>query len=148
MGEPGIIAGRPKALEVEAVGNVIVAHIPLRALREILNEEPAGWQYIAVLAEAHSAFFLGARDDLAIRDPTKRCIAVLLRLADRHSNSREKSLHADIDMSQQQIAMVASVVRATLNKVLRKLEEGGMIQRSYRRIRILAPDVLRTMLRD
>jgi CRP/FNR family cyclic AMP-dependent transcriptional regulator len=43
---------------------------------------------------------------------------------------------------------MANLARTTVNTVLRTLEAAGHIEVSYRRVRILAPDALRTILRD
>ena len=55
---------------------------------------------------------------------------------------------AEIDISQDELAMLANVARTTVGAILKKLETTGHIKQSYRRIRLLAPDALRAMVRD
>ena len=83
-----------------------------------------------------------------IRDPVKRCIAILLRLAGCRLALPPTSSSAEIDLSQADIAELANVARTTLNAVLQKLEQTGKLERTYRRIRILAPNAMRAMLHD
>ncbi|MGC2204256.1 MAG: helix-turn-helix domain-containing protein [Stellaceae bacterium] len=91
---------------------------------------------------------MGAADDRMIRDHVKRCIAVLLRLGGCRQSSLPDPPPIEIDLSQEDIAFMSNVARTTAGAVLRKLEAMGLLEQSYRRIRILAPDALRAMLRD
>ena len=43
-------------------------------------------------------------------------------------------------------AAMADVARTTVNAVLRKLQTSGLVELSYRSVRVLAPDALRSML--
>jgi CRP/FNR family transcriptional regulator, cyclic AMP receptor protein len=80
------------------------------------------------------------------RDHVARCVAVLLRLAGCRRSSATPSPVSEIDLSQD--ATLANVARTTAGAVMRNLETAGHIEQAYRRIRILAPDALRAMLRD
>src|SRR4051812_22493984 len=54
----------------------------------------------------------------------------------------------DIDLSQEDIAGLASVPRTTLNAVLHDLKARGRLERLCRRIRFLTPGAMRAMLGD
>ena len=79
---------------------------------------------------------------------TSRCIAVLLRLGGCRLSSPPDSRPIEINLSQEDIAFMSNLARTTVGAVLRKLEAMGLLEQSYRRLRILAPDALRAMLRD
>jgi CRP-like cAMP-binding protein len=51
-------------------------------------------------------------------------------------------------MNHEDLAHMANVARTTAGAILRKLEADGYLALSYRRIRVKAPDALRSMLRD
>jgi CRP-like cAMP-binding protein len=86
--------------------------------------------------------------DLMLRDHAQRCVAVLLRLGGARYVSPRQSSPVGIDISQEEIAVLANVARTTVGRVLGTLEDQGLIEQSYRCIRILAPDALRAMVRD
>ena len=52
----------------------------------------------------------------------------------------------EIDVSQEDLAVMTNLARTTSGTVLRTLEAAGQVKVSYRRVRILAPDALRAML--
>ncbi len=131
-----------------ATRDTILLNLPLHAIHEIVGKDPGAWRLFALATMHHLDVAIGACDDMRIRDPVKRCIAVLLRLAGHRLPSQTNPPYHEIDLSQEHIAHLANVARTTINAVLRDLETGGKLKRSYRRIRILAPAEMRAMLRD
>jgi CRP-like cAMP-binding protein len=83
-----------------------------------------------------------------IRDHAKRFVAVLLRMGNCRLVSPRKRRPIEIDMNHEDLAHMANVARTTAGAILRKLEADGYLALSYRRIRVKAPDALRSMLRD
>ena len=121
-------------------------HLPLPEIRQIVGANPEAWRLFALVTIGHLDMAIGASDDLMIRNHVNRCIAILLRLGGYRRGSPPDFSPVEIDVSQEEIAVLSNVARTTAGAVLRKLEEEGCIEQSYRRIRILAPDTLRGML--
>jgi CRP-like cAMP-binding protein len=98
--------------------------------------------------DRHSDVALAACDNLMLRDHVKRCIATVLRLGGCRHTSPANLEPPEIDVRKDEIAMLSNVARNTAGIVLGRLEAAGLIEQSYRRISILAPDELRAMLTD
>lgn len=148
FGEAAAMTRQPRRVGLTATRDAVLLHLPLSKIDEIVGEEPAAWRLFALVTIGHLDMAMGACDDLMMRDHVKRCVALLLRLAGcRHVSATPPSL-IEIDLSHDDIATLANVARTTAGAVLRSLEKAGHIEQSYRRVRILAPDALRAMLRE
>lgn len=148
FGEAAAITGEPRRVTLATTRYTVLLHLPLHAIQDIVGMEPAAWRFIALASVHHLDSSLGGYDDLLIRDPVKRCIAVLLRLAGCRLPLPTGLSPIDIDLSQTQIADLANVARTTLNATLSDLEKSGKLERAYRCIRLLAPDAMRAGLID
>jgi CRP-like cAMP-binding protein len=120
----------------------------MEKIDEIVAGDPNAWRLFALVTLGHLDMAIGACDDLMLRDHVKRCIATVLRLGGCRYLSPAHKAPVEIDARQDEIATLANVARATAGSVLRELETEGLIKKAYRRIRILQPDALRSMLRD
>jgi CRP/FNR family cyclic AMP-dependent transcriptional regulator len=104
---------------------------------------PEGWRMFGMLAMCSFDLAMSALGDLMIRDHTKRCLAVLLRLGDcRDPNLTEKG-PIELDLSQGDIATMANLSRNAVGTVLRGLEARGVISLEYRIVKILDAEALR-----
>jgi CRP-like cAMP-binding protein len=147
FGEAAIITGQPRRVGLLARRATETLLLPSAAIRRLVNEDPANWRYFALLAVINTDLALSGGMDLLLRDHDKRLIALLLRLG----NCRVASPHGDqastIDASQEDLAEMANLSRNAAGAVLRDLEARGLIDRSYRKIRIVDPSRLRGALR-
>ena len=148
FGELAAFTGQPRRVGLAATRGSELLHLPLRGIREIVDNNPAAWRLFALVAIGHLDRTMATADDQRIRDRVQRCIAVLLRLGGCRLSSLPDALPVDIDISQEDFAFMANVARTTAGAILRKLEASGHVEQAYRRIRILAPDALRALLRD
>ena len=148
FGEAAAITGQSRRIGLTATRDTDLLNLPGYAIREITCKDAATWRLFALATISHLDVAMGACDDLMIRDPTNRCVAILLRLAGRQKASRGDLSPVEIDLTQSDIADLANVSRTTLGSVLRKLEEDGKLELSYRRIRLLSPKAMRAMLNN
>lgn len=146
FGEAAAITGQPRRVGLSVTRDSELLHLPLPEIRQIVGANPEAWRLFALVTIGHLDMAIGASDDLMIRNHVNRCIAILLRLGGYRRGSPPDFSPVEIDVSQEEIAVLSNVARTTAGAVLRKLEEEGCIEQSYRRIRILAPDTLRGML--
>jgi CRP-like cAMP-binding protein len=147
FGEAAAITRQGRRIGLTATRDTELLHLPLSKFDEIVAKDPGAWRFIALLQLGHLDMTIGACDDLLVRDHVKRCIATLLRLGGCRRISPPDT-QADIHLRQDEIATLSNVARNTAGSILKALEAKGHIEQSYRRIRILAPDALRAMLRD
>jgi len=100
---------------------------------------------LAVLA---TDLAIESADERMIRDDRKRCIAVLLRLGNFRRSMPTSFNAGDIKIAQADLAFLSNLSRNAVGKILRELEENGMIALSYRNITVLKPIELREMSAD
>ncbi len=146
FGEVAALLEQPRRVGLAATRDSSVLHLPQHAIREILTAETDAWRFFYLATVAHYDVAVGASDDLMIRDHFKRGIAVLLRLGGCRLHTPTGATPIEIDVNQEDFGAITNVARTTAGRVLRTLEAAGHIEVAYRRIRILAPDALRTLL--
>ena len=146
FGEAAAFTEQPRRISLAVTRNSKFLHLTLPAIREIVTADPGAWRFFGLAAIAHNDTAIGAADDLLIRDHVKRSVAVLLRLGGCRYLTRSGGAPVEVDVSQEDFAVMTNLARTTAGAVLRTLEASGHVKVSYRRVRILAPDALRAML--
>jgi CRP-like cAMP-binding protein len=148
-GEAAAITGEPRLVSMSATRTTQVLYLPLTAVNAILDEDPEAYRSFARLTHWHLATALGAVGNLTIRDASKRLIALLLRLSGCRLETPPDLGVIDIDLSQDDLAIMSNVGRTKANTILGQLQAAGEIEVHYRRVRVLAPEALRaTLSRD
>ncbi|MBX9760715.1 MAG: Crp/Fnr family transcriptional regulator [Beijerinckiaceae bacterium] len=148
FGEAPAITARHYLIGLVAARESTLVQLPTHALNEILREDPAAWRYLAQLAVEHMEIAIGFAADMMRRDHTRRFAAILTRLGGCRAPTHSGVKLADIDYSQEDLAAMTNLARTTVNGVLNQLQEKGVVDLNYRRIRILDPDKLRAMIAD
>ena len=146
MGEGAAISGQARILTLAATRDTQLLYLTRTAITTILNDDPDAFRTFARLGQMHLETALGAIGDLMLRKPDKRLIASLLRLCGSRFETPEGLGIIDIDLSQDDIALMSNVGRTKANAILQELQERGQVEINYRRIRVLAPDELRARL--
>lgn len=146
FGEAAAFTEQPRRIGLAVSRDTEALHLPLPAIREIVAVDPGAWRFFGLAAIAHNDVAIGAADDLLIRDHVKRSVAVLLRLGGCRYSTPASDQPIEVDVSQEHFATMTNLARTTAGTVLRKFEADGLIDVSYRRVRILAPDALRALL--
>ena len=105
------------------------------------------WRLLGFLSANMLQLALCGVDDLMIRDSGQRIAAILLRLASVRLSEVE-FVHPDQDISitQDALAAIANVSRATVAQHLSDFESAGLVTRSYGHVRILDSGRLRGRL--
>jgi len=148
IGFAAFFTEQPRQVGLEAKRDTRLLHLPLHAMREMVAADPGAWRFFGLAVVINSAIAIGAADDLLIRDPVNRCVAVLLRLAGCRERTLPGSAPIDIDVSQDEVAALANLSRTTAGAILRRFHTSQYLEVSYRRIRLLTPDALRAMLTE
>ena len=148
FGEAAAFTEQPRRIGLAVTRDTEALHLPLPAIREIVAADPGAWRFFGLAAIAHNDVAIGGADDLLIRDHVKRSVAVLLRLGGCRYRTPDGRPPVEVDVSQEDFAVMTNLARTTAGTVLRKLAADGHIEVSYRRVRILAPDALRMTLKS
>jgi CRP/FNR family cyclic AMP-dependent transcriptional regulator len=150
---PGTWFGECEVFEQRAQFVTVVATRPSRCLRlspvaldAVARDHPLLWRYVAILAGAHVADALGALSDSTIRETDARLAAILLRLAGVRLHEQLSDPEPELDLTQNDLALLANVSRATIHETLTRMESAGLIARSYGHLRILDTAGLRALI--
>lgn len=148
FGEPSALTGQPRMVGVIAAQDSELLHIGLTHLNQVTAAYPEVLRLLAGITQMYLRTAIGAIADLIIRDTDVRFIAILMRLAGIRDVDAPVG-QFEVFFSQEEIAAMANVARTTANAILRKLEDSGVIEITYRRIVIIDPARLRArMLQD
>ena len=138
--------GQPRQVGIRTTRATELLYLPLHAMNAIVQQDALAWRFFALQGFAHLEIAISVCDDLMIRDHTKRFTAILLHLGDCRLVTPPHNGPIEIDVGQLELATMANVARTTAGAILRRLARAGHIDMSYRRIRIVAPEVLRSLL--
>ncbi|WP_428663607.1 Crp/Fnr family transcriptional regulator [Reyranella sp.] len=146
VGGAPAFTGQPRVVGLRATRSTELLYLPLHAINAIVAQDDSAWRYFALIGFAHLEIAMSVVDDLMRRDHKKRFVAMLLHLADCRSASPTDGAPIEIDVGQEELAIMANVARTTAGAILRQLARAGHVDTSYKRVRILSPDALRAML--
>ena len=90
-----------------------------------MTADPGAWRFFGLAAIAHYDTAIGAADDLLIRDHVKRSVAVLLRLGGCRYRTPPGAQPIEVDVSQEDFAVMTNLARTTAGTVLRTFEAVG-----------------------
>jgi CRP-like cAMP-binding protein len=116
----------------------VLLHLPIAEFEAIAAEDPQAWRWLAVLPIQQTVLATGVAEDLMIRDPRRRLLATLLRLAALRGPFAGTEPQ-DVMVSQEDLASIVNLSRTAVGLMLRALEAEGLVGRRYSRIRIADP---------
>ena len=138
-----LVAGEARNVTVTARSESLVAQVPQHVLAAIMAQHPEYWRLTGLLLVETVAISVQAVADLMLRDNRRRCIAVLLRVADCR-NSGDSLVEADI--GQEELAAMSNLSRQTVAPILHELARAGLVTLGYRTIVLPDPATLRTIV--
>lgn len=134
-------SGALRVLGIKTTRRSELFFLSVADINEIVEADWRQWSSFARLSVINSSLAMGAAYDLMIRDPRKRCMATLLRLAGwRHSDLRPS--RPEIDISQSDLAHMANLSRNMVGTILQPLRKMNLIDWDYRKVVILQPESL------
>ncbi|MDP2355619.1 MAG: Crp/Fnr family transcriptional regulator [Beijerinckiaceae bacterium] len=146
FGEIPALTGRQHVVGLQTTRESALLLLPTPSLSKILAADPSGWRYLGLLAAEHTELSVGVISDLMRRDSKQRFIALLLRLAGCRMPSGQNSFVYEVDVSQEDLAVISNLARTTVNGILNELENARLTKRNYRRIQIVNQDKLRALI--
>lgn len=147
FGEGPSITGLPRVVTPVAFGDCELLFLPQAAILDILSRDPACIRFFVAPLLKHFETSVGIVADLLLRDHKQRIAAVLLRLGGCRTDALDVRGRIDIEATQEEIAIMANVVRMTAGSVLRHFAKAGLIEVGYGKVTLLAPSKLRAMLK-
>lgn len=146
FGEAAAFTRQPRRIGLSASRPSQFLHLPLHAIDTIVRNSPDAWRLFGLNAIINMDLAMGGADDLMLRDPAKKCAAILLRLGGCRYQSHDEEQVVEIDIRQEDIAATANLSRNATGTILRRLEARGLIGLAYRAVKILDADGLRNFV--
>ena len=143
FGTRPVTSRRPRGFTLVARGDTHAARVGDPAVVELTERFPRFWQDLARQSDDIIDLAISGASDLLIRDSQTRCVAVLLRIADRRYEGEQP---ATVEVRQEELAAMANLSRQTAGHLLRDLEAKGLIALGYRSVTVLAPRALRGLV--
>ncbi len=131
FGEWPLIWDKPRRVTVVATRPSTLATLPLAECRAMLEADPAGWRWIALLSTLTSALAVGIASDSMLRDPVMRTAAVLLRVSGARSHVFAPGEPSPIYLSQERLGQLVNLSRNTVIPILRDFVRLGYIEVKY-----------------
>ncbi|WIV96961.1 Crp/Fnr family transcriptional regulator [Kinneretia aquatilis] len=141
IGESSIFNDQPQAFNAQTLTETLLLRIPKRAITAQIKRDP-GFA-LRLLADA-SQRIRGLQHDVesyCLRSGLQRVVGFLLE-DQRHSPERRAPHTVSLPVSKATIASRLSLTPEYFSRVLRELEDEGLIQISRRDIHILQPEEL------
>jgi CRP/FNR family transcriptional regulator, cyclic AMP receptor protein len=128
--------------QVTANSQVRAMLLPMAALERILQEDPTAYRYFAEPVLERYRLLLRLFAQSRTMDPERFFQVRLAALVNRWRDDGYREPIIEIELSQAAAARMLGLSRQTFNRYLSRLEEDGVIETSFRSIRILQPDLL------
>ncbi len=129
-GELALLAGRPRVVDAIARGPAVLRHIDGPGFERALAEDPPAMRALLGAMAAQLQEVLDLLAGVRRGSATARTAGLLANLAGHAASERR------IAVTQQEIADLLGVTRATANLALRELEDAGLLARGYRAITV------------
>lgn len=146
LGEGSALSGQPRQVGLVTASRSSLLYLSLPAIDAIVARLPGAWRLFGRVAVTNLQTAFGVIEDLMIRDDAKRLVAALLRLGGCRAPSPEDSQPVSVEVAQDELAGMANLARTTVGLILHRLKEAGLVDIAYRRVILLQPPKLRTML--
>ena len=127
----------PQQHDAVAFETAVVATLGRSDIASVADEIPAIWRHIAKLNGSEHRFASEFVMAMLGQSPVGR-LKVLLRLGSMPGPDGVPA----IKITQEELAAVAGLSRQHINSLLHELESNGRIERGYKTIRIINPDLI------
>ena len=117
---------------IHEVEKAKVMHIPENKLMEIAGKDPSIYKWLLKIATDNFPFWLQVPVITACSKDVRVIYYLTTLLPQRTTNDN----HAELTISQQEISEICGLSRPRVNEVLKELEQQGILQLSYKKIKI------------
>ncbi len=136
FGEVSVLDGQPRTHDAAAEGDAVVLQVPQAPLDAILDGQPRYWRYLGLLVASKLRLAFEAMEDVALLPLSMRLARRLVLMADSYGWLPGQTRRR-LEVSQDQLALMLSTSRQTVNQLLKELEERGMVQLGRGAVEIL-----------
>ncbi|WP_288374725.1 Crp/Fnr family transcriptional regulator [uncultured Pseudomonas sp.] len=143
FGEISLFDGQPRTHDAFAEGVTQLLWIPQAALLDWLAQHPQHWRDLALLMSHKLRWVFVALEQQHLLAAGPRVAHRLLQIAEGYGERDVAQWR--LQLSQEQLALMLSLSRQTINQILKALEQAGVVQLGYGEVLILDAPRLREM---
>lgn len=143
FGEISLFDGQPRTHDAFAEGATRLLWIPQAPLLEWLDREPWHWRELALLMSHKLRWVFIALEQRSLLAAAPRLAHRLLQIAEGYGERDVPQWR--LQLSQEQLALMLSLSRQTINQILRSLEQAGVVRLGYGEVEIVDAPRLRAM---
>jgi CRP-like cAMP-binding protein len=142
FGEICVFDGRPRTHDAVADEAALVLQVPQPALDAILEHEPRYWRDIGRLVAAKLRLAFVTMEDIASLPLAARLARRLVLMAESYGEWHDRSRRV-LEVRQEQLALMLSTSRQTVNQLLKDLAAQGLVRLAYGQVDIVDLEGLR-----
>lgn len=145
FGEGTLINHEERRYSLQAVESTLLLRLPAETFNWLIDSSIRFNRFIIRQMSATLSQFIAMVEYERTLNTTAR-VACLLASVFRYNvvMDKRKNFNYDLTIPQEDLAMMCGVSRQTFNTILKKLQQQGIIELAYRRLRILDIERLRT----
>ncbi|CAI8859984.1 Crp/Fnr family transcriptional regulator [Pseudomonas soli] len=143
FGEISLFDGQPRTHDAYAEGPTRLLWIPQAPLLEWLARQPEYWRDLALLMSHKLRWVFVALEQQSLLAAAPRVAQRLLQMAEGYGERDVAQWR--LQVSQEQLALMLSLSRQTINQILRSLEQAGVVRLGYGEVEIVDASRLRAM---
>ncbi|MDF9755344.1 MULTISPECIES: Crp/Fnr family transcriptional regulator [Pseudomonas] len=143
FGEISLFDGQPRTHDAYAEGPTRLLWIPQAPLLEWLACQPEHWRDLALLMSQKLRWVFVALEQQSLLAAAPRVAQRLLQMAEGYGERDVAQWR--LQVSQEQLALMLSLSRQTINQILRSLEQAGVVRLGYGEVEIVDAPRLRAM---
>ncbi len=147
FGELALFDGRPRSHAARADVDSIVLHVPQAALVAMLEAHPGHWRWLGLLLADKLRHAFDAIEEAALLPPLGRVARRLIAMADGYGAVTGRP-HRTLELPQEQLGLMLSLSRQTVNQLLGQLAASGAIRLARGGVELIDPDALRRVADD
>lgn len=143
FGEISLFDGQPRTHDAYAEGPTRLLWIPQAPLLEWLAREPVLWRELALLMSHKLRWVFVALEQQSLLAAAPRVAQRLLQMAEGYGERDVAQWR--LQVSQEQLALMLSLSRQTINQILKSFEQSGVVRLGYGEVEIVDARRLRAM---
>ena len=144
FGEICLFDGQPRTHDAYGMGPCTLLHIPQTALLALLDAQPVYWRQLALLMSQKLRLTFINLEQLSLMPAPIRLAHRLLMIAEGYGELDEP--RRVLQLPQEQLASMLSLLRQTTNQILKDLQGQGILKLGYGEIEILDVQRLRALI--
>ncbi|WP_369989970.1 Crp/Fnr family transcriptional regulator [Pseudomonas xanthosomatis] len=143
FGEISLFDGQPRTHDAFAEGPTRLLWIPQAALLQWLAQQPQHWRELALLMSHKLRWVFVALEQQSLLAAAPRVAHRLLQIAEGYGERDVAQWR--LQLSQEQLALMLSLSRQTINQILKNLEQAGVVRLGYGEVEIVDAQRLRAL---